>query len=121
MRIVDPLLPQLSASLDGLNPLEPIPSMHTVAGASHFRFTPSCPRQRRVDWQSSLVEKLVIRDVPLCAIAAMMAARCEMDLSPGTLKLPRSALMGETVTLELERAVFDAVLILISEGTSILS
>jgi len=46
-----------------------------------------------VEAQSALVEKFVISVRPR-ASAAMIAARCEMDLSPGTHTRPRSRLAG---------------------------
>jgi hypothetical protein len=121
MRIVDPLLPQSSGLLAGLNPLPPIPSMQTVVGSSCVISTPSCLKHLRVDWQSWLVEKLVRREAPWCASAAMIAARCEMDLSPGTRRLPQSVLIGETVTLELWFPEIGAVLILMWKVTLVLS
>ena len=48
---------------------------------------------RSVEAQSAALEKLRTRVLPL-AIAPMSAARCEMDLSPGTVKLPRTKEAG---------------------------
>ncbi len=44
--------------------------------------TPNCRKHDSVDAQSALVAKLEMRDVPV-AMVAMIAARCEIDLSPG--------------------------------------
>jgi len=44
--------------------------------------TPSALRQETVAAQSAPVAKFVIEDLPL-ASEAMIAARCEIDLSPG--------------------------------------
>ena len=51
--------------------------------------TPSERRQLKVDAQSRLLEKLDSRDGP-SAQAAISAARCEIDLSPGSVAFPLS-------------------------------
>ena len=48
---------------------------------------PSDRKQPRVEAQSRAVEKFEISDPPR-AIAAISAARCEMDLSPGKRNRP---------------------------------
>jgi hypothetical protein len=49
--------------------------------------TPSARKQLRVDAQSCAVEKFEISDFPR-ASAAIRAARCEIDLSPGNRNRP---------------------------------
>src|SRR6185503_17664043 len=55
--------------------------------------TPSFLRPSMVAAQSAPVAKFVIVELPL-ARAAMIAARCEIDLSPGTLTFPRMRRAG---------------------------
>jgi hypothetical protein len=56
--------------------------------------TPNCRRQLKVDAQSALVAKLSSRDSP-SAIAEIIAARCEMDLSPGSTIEPFTEFAGQ--------------------------
>jgi hypothetical protein len=49
--------------------------------------------------QSALVEKFLIAEVP-SASAAIIAARCEMDLSPGITTCPRIAFALRMITSE---------------------
>ena len=57
--------------------------------------TPRACRQPSVALQSCAVEKFSSRDSP-SANAAIIAARCEIDLSPGKRSSPTSRLVGET-------------------------
>jgi hypothetical protein len=112
MRIVDPLLPQSSFLSVGLNPKRPAPATRRLRPS----FLPSCPPSRAIEIpnvlkhetvaaQSALVAKFVIRQLPL-ASAAMITARCEIDLSPGrqTRPLMRRAGLIFIATILLERA-----------------
>src|SRR5437667_6025386 len=102
IRIVEPELPQSSGDTDadkhGPNPwivtLEP----------SRSHFTPSTRRQARVLAQSAPVEKFSSRVVP-SAMAASIAYRCEIDLSPGRVNFPATLRAGRTITLEDESIV----------------
>ena len=65
--------------------------------------TPSARRIATVDEQSSPGEKLVTVATP-SAIALNIAARCEIDLSPGATIVPRS-LRGLTTVVNAEDSV----------------
>jgi hypothetical protein len=92
MRIVDPLLPQLSGWLGSLNPPNLTPAIETRP-CSLITGTPNACKQLKVEAQSWLVEKFSNSDVPV-AIAARIAARCDIDLSPGSDIEPRILLAG---------------------------
>jgi hypothetical protein len=94
-RMVVPLLPQ-SSGVDGA--LKAPVDCTTTAESAWSIETPSACKQRRVAAQSSLVEKFSIRDVPR-ASAAMIAARCETDLSPGICRRPRILFAGRMITI----------------------
>ena len=81
MRIVEPLLPQSSRSFGARKPVSPTPSTRTLLPFCSIE-TPSSRRHKSVEAQSLLVEKPEICEVPF-ASAAIIAARCESDLSPG--------------------------------------
>src|SRR5271166_4359181 len=96
MRMVDPELPQLSGPA-GSHSRGPSPSMVTVPRASCSTVQPRPRTQPRVLAQSAPGAKFSKRERPL-ASAASIAYRCEIDLSPGTRKLPRMLRAGRTRT-----------------------
>src|SRR6185436_15923483 len=61
----------------------------TTVPSARSTSTPSLRTQSRVDWQSALDPNPVTEETPP-ATDASMATRCEIDLSPGTLILPRT-------------------------------
>src|SRR4051794_22063458 len=69
--------------------------MVTVVPSSEASM-PSAWTQPRVEWQSAPVEKLEIRVVP-SASEAIMAKRCEIDLSPGRDSTPERRPEGRMV------------------------
>src|SRR5438034_3134973 len=97
IRIVEPELPQ-SSDDPGADKRGPHPSIVTLE-PSRSHFTPSARRQARVLAQSAPVEKFSSRVVP-SAMAASIAYRCEMDLSPGRVTCPAIFRAGRTITLE---------------------
>jgi hypothetical protein len=95
MRIVEPLLPQSSVAEGALK----TPGLLTSKSfPSSSITTPSCRKHEIVAVQSSLVEKLRSLDIP-AASAARMAARCEIDLSPGMRRRPRTLFAGFILTI----------------------
>ena len=86
IRIVDPLLPQSRTCPVGCSPLVPTPSTWSTLSDCRIE-TPSEVRQETVVAQSAPVAKLEMVELP-SARAAMIAARCEMDLSPGRRTCP---------------------------------
>jgi len=94
-----PLLPQ-SIGADGLaKPFLPTP-LTITASPSRLTSTPRDARLERVDEQSSLRAKLSIRVSPT-AIAAIIAARCEIDLSPGNSMPPLIDPAGRIIILSI--------------------
>jgi hypothetical protein len=71
--------------------------------------TPSVLRHAIVDQQSALDAKLEIRLVPL-AIAANIAARCEMDLSPGNEIVPEIVL-ARVIFTQLILGIFSSIVL----------
>ncbi len=92
MRIVDPLLPQSSATVGAVR-LPPRPSI-SIFDRLRVTSAPRFSTQLRVLAQSAALEKLSRRVVP-SAIAPSIAYRCEMDLSPGKRTLPRTLAAGK--------------------------
>ena len=93
IRIVEPLLPQSKAVVAARKLSRPRPRNLTCVPARVIS-TPSCRRQASVEAQSAPVEKLVMVVVP-SARADSMAARWEIDLSPGSAgKTPRTRRAG---------------------------
>ena len=92
---VEPLFPQSSGSVAATSFLLPekisLPPLCSIE-------TPSCRRQERVEAQSWAVEKFKISDLPE-ASAAIRAARCEIDLSPGMRRLPEIKCAGASLIL----------------------
>ena len=81
--IVVPLFPQFSAT----GGLVRTPPLIDTSLPDRVIRTPSCCRQERVEAQSAAVEKFEIFDTP-GANDVMIAARWEIDLSPGRLSFP---------------------------------
>jgi hypothetical protein len=71
--------------------------------------TPSVLRHAIVDQQSALDAKLEIRLVP-SAIAANIAARCEMDLSPGKEIVPEIVL-ARVIFTQLILGIFSSIVL----------
>jgi hypothetical protein len=97
-RIVVPLLPQSSGPLGARNPLMPTPFIARTLLSCSIP-TPSARKQESVAAQSALLEKFLICEVP-SARAANIAARCEIDLSPGISICPRNVFAGLMITSE---------------------
>ena len=95
MRIVEPELPASSTLAGARQPSSP-PRIVTRA-PSRSTLTPSPRRQPSVEAQSAASEKLPMRVSP-SAIAPRIAARCEMDLSPGSVNVPRTDRAGSIFT-----------------------
>jgi len=74
------------------NPFLPTPLIRTVV-YSVLILTPSFRKQSKVEAQSALVAKFSMR-VSFVAIEAKIAARCEIDLSPGRWIRPLRELAG---------------------------
>jgi hypothetical protein len=71
--------------------------------------TPSVLRHAIVDQQSALDAKLEIRLVPL-AIAANIAARCEMDLSPGN-EIAPEIVLARVIFTQLILGIFSSIVL----------
>ena len=97
-RIVLPLLPQSSGPDGSRNPSIPAPVIATAVLSRPIAM-PSAVKHDSVAVQSALVEKFLISEVP-CASAAIIAARCEMDLSPGITIRPRIVFAPRMITSE---------------------
>lgn len=95
-RIVVPLLPQSSAVAGALIPPSPTPVIAKALWSCSIE-TPNALKHDTVAAQSALLEKLVIEEVP-SASAANIAARCEIDLSPGNRTSPRIFLAPRMIT-----------------------
>jgi hypothetical protein len=91
MRIVEPELPASSTASGARQAARP-PAI-TSSRPSCRIATPRPRRHASVDAQSAALEKLRTRVSP-SAIAPMSAARCEMDLSPGRVNVPRTQAAG---------------------------
>ena len=102
MRIVLPEFPALRAPAGGASPRSPRPCTSSPRPPSpdgrSETLTPSPRRQVSVDSQSAPVEYPESTDEP-SAIAASMAYRWEIDLSPGGRTRPATRVEGCTTTL----------------------
>ena len=85
IRIVEPELPASSTASGARQPRSP--PWITTSEPSRASVTPRPRRQASVEAQSAADEKLRTRVSP-SARAPRIAARCEMDLSPGRVKVP---------------------------------
>jgi hypothetical protein len=85
-RIVVPLFPQSSGPPGRRNPVFPTPLIKRSL-AERSTDTPKSRKQASVEAQSALAAKLAIEELP-SAIADIIAALCEIDLSPGRLISP---------------------------------
>ena len=88
-RIVVPLFPQSSGISGGVKG----PPAIVTSESKRVMSIPSELRHASVEPQSALAAKLLISETPF-AIAAIIAARCEIDLSPGRRSEPDSFLAG---------------------------
>ena len=95
-RIPVPELPQSRAPDGGESPSSPTPWTMRCETVGSSIATPSERNTAAVARVSSPSRKPVIRDSP-SASAASMIARCEMDLSPGTVISPRIGPEGRLV------------------------
>ena len=85
-RVVVPLFPVSSVSAGAVSPCRPFPWIRMRSGVFSMS-TPSLRKQLIVERQSAPCRKFVTSVVP-SASAPNMTARCEMDLSPGTVISP---------------------------------
>jgi hypothetical protein len=90
-RIPVPALPQSSASDVPRKPCNPTPCTTRSLGPGASMRTPSRSKMRAVARVSSPSRNPVMRELP-SASAASITARCEIDLSPGTVSVPESPL-----------------------------
>ncbi len=94
-RIAVPALPMLSGAVAPCSPPAPAPCTITRVGSGRSICTPSARSARNVARQSSLARNPLMRVSPL-AMPPSISARCEMDLSPGTVTSPLTRTAGAT-------------------------
>src|SRR6478672_6562144 len=95
-RIAVPALPQSSGDCGALRPSIPTPCTIRTEGSGISTRTPMAAKAAAVARVSAPSRNPSIRDVP-SAIAASMTARCEIDLSPGTVRQPFSGVPGPAI------------------------
>ena len=94
-RMAVPALPMSSAALPARRPVLPTPWTTTVCASGCSMRTPSARSALKVARQSALSRNPVMRVMPSLT-APSISARCEIDLSPGTLTVPPTRATGAT-------------------------
>ena len=103
-RVVVPELPASNTSEGADSPCKPFPCTKMRSGVFSISM-PSFWKQLIVERQSAPCKKFVTSVVP-CAIAPNITLRWEIDLSPGTVTSPRSALLAVSSIIPLKSFPF---------------
>jgi hypothetical protein len=92
-RMAVPALPMSSARPASRRPRRPTPRITTRVGSGCSMCTPKARIAAKVARQSSLARNPLTSLLP-CAMPDSISARCEMDLSPGTVIAPDTLRAG---------------------------